>query len=483
VDFVAYSPYVANAIDSVTYTVTDQSTWEKVEAVDFIYAKTNRGYDRNNSGAVDLSFSHILSKIVLNVTSSDNTDLSNLAVTITGTPGYVTADLADGSITPGSDAIIVPYFKQETTTSGTVTAIVVPHNKKFGRTITFTHNGSNVSKFSFPDDFVFESGKRYEYAFDVKSKVKYAAASNCYIVAPGAEIYIPVSRANEHNPSAISNNDVFDVEIVWADTQDLFQVLASHGAGASGAIKIKIADNKSGNAVVAVKVGGVIKWSWHIWVTDYDPHVNLWDPRTAGGTTTQNIRFMDRNLGAVNDCLGVYYQWGRKDPFQPHKNWNFIDKNTLTTVENGIQNPNTFYIKAHMHWLTPEETNNDLWGGITNTKTIYDPCPAGFKVPHGGIGTASPWSGFPVTTIGETGVTWGTSFWPYGGYRLSNGNFSLELINLLEYGINAAYWTATPEPSHPGNYFVFYYFQLNKFFSVDDFDSGCNAFLIRCVVE
>jgi endonuclease G len=95
--FAAYSPYVAGATGSVTYTVVDQSTQAKMEAVDFIYAKTNRGYDKTND-VVDLSFSHKLSEIVLNVTSGNDTDLSSLAVTITGTPGSVTANLTNGSI-------------------------------------------------------------------------------------------------------------------------------------------------------------------------------------------------------------------------------------------------------------------------------------------------------------------------------------------------------------------------------------------------
>jgi hypothetical protein len=257
---------------------------------------------------------------------------------------------------------------------------------------------------------------------------------------------------------------------------------STYGSGSTGAIKVKAAAGKTGNALVAVKVGGVIKWSWHIWVTDYNPQTNLWDPHSAGGTTTQNIRFMDRNLGAVNNCLGMYYQWGRKDPFQPHKNWNFIDADGPTTVENGIQHPTTFYIKPYAHWLTPAETNHNLWGGFSGKKTIYDPCPAGFKVPLGGAGTASPWSGFPITAIGETGVTWGTSFWPYGGYRIDR-SWSLDLINLKQHGINAAYWTATADDSHPGNYFHFHYYQLSKFFRTDESDYGSLSLMIRCVAE
>ena len=64
---------------------------------------------------------------------------------------------------------------------------------------------------------------------------------------------------------------------------------------------------------------GELIWSWHIWATDYDPDAE-------GGTVDFNgYTLMNRNLGALaNDnsttdkilaSYGLYYQWGRKDPF------------------------------------------------------------------------------------------------------------------------------------------------------------------------
>ena len=69
----------------------------------------------------------------------------------------------------------------------------------------------------------------------------------------------------------------------------------------------------------AYDADGELIWSWHIWATDYDPDAE-------GGTVDFNgYTLMNRNLGALaNDnsttdkilaSYGLYYQWGRKDPF------------------------------------------------------------------------------------------------------------------------------------------------------------------------
>lgn len=51
-----------------------------------------------------------------------------------------------------------------------------------------------------------------------------------------------------------------------------------------------------GNAVVAAKLDDVIVWSWHVWVSDYDPMSDpfVWTDKSTGTSYT----FMDRNLGA-----------------------------------------------------------------------------------------------------------------------------------------------------------------------------------------
>ena len=147
--------------------------------------------------------------------------------------------------------------------------------------------------------------------------------------------------------------------------------------------------NGTGNAVIAVYSGedgtGDILWSWHIW----KPGDAVVDQKYSNTYT-----LMDRNLGAcsklsegnVNASSGAYYQWGRKDPFVTAANSGAISaKNaqytivaTATTIEGAVKNPATFYATDsgnESDWLTA--ANSQLWG---TSKTIYDPCPAGYRV-------------------------------------------------------------------------------------------------------
>ena len=177
-----------------------------------------------------------------------------------------------------------------------------------------------------------------------------------------------------------------------------------------------------GNALIAVKdVKGNVLWSWHIWVCDDE--VTSHDHINPAGEVVAQI--MDRNLGAMNNNpmdvgnRGMFYQWGRKDPFMPSRspyrsnlesgnvaecnepNWevgdgsatwvigrDFVAKNLSDAPGNiplSVANPTCFifpYGNAS-HWFTTsndEQTrNSSLWSA--DVKTIFDPCPVGYKMP------------------------------------------------------------------------------------------------------
>ena len=70
-----------------------------------------------------------------------------------------------------------------------------------------------------------------------------------------------------------------------------------------------------GNALIGLfDSRGNCIWSWHIWAVDYDIEA-------SARTYESGAVFMDRNLGALTTdymqpaSRGLYYQWGRKDPF------------------------------------------------------------------------------------------------------------------------------------------------------------------------
>lgn len=117
-------------------------------------------------------------------------------------------------------------------------------------------------------------------------------------------------------------------KLVWQDTKGLVKSLNFDPAEQK--IYIELSDVQ-GNAVVAVcDNDGNILWSWHLWVCNYDPELDLYttEPNESGTTWT----FMYRNLGAIDvnhasvDCYGMIYQWGRKDPFTAPRCYTVINE-------------------------------------------------------------------------------------------------------------------------------------------------------------
>lgn len=146
-----------------------------------------------------------------------------------------------------------------------------------------------------------------------------------------------------------------------------------------------------GNALIAAKdAENNILWSWHIWA----PNTAIEEGKF--GIASSNI--MDRNLGALVKAgtgdvtaVGMLYQWGRKDPFLGvgaygsssiakcagvTKTTYTTDASAKMTLEESIKNP-TVFSNFKGNWITPAD--NTLWQ--SSTKTIYDPCPPGWRVP------------------------------------------------------------------------------------------------------
>jgi len=270
--------------------------------------------------------------------------------------------------------------------------------------------------------------------------------------------------------------------------------------------KIKINNAPStgtpgGSAYVCAYSGengtGDILWSWHIWV------VSDTDPIQANVTTALGDNMMDRALGAIVSSntapegnteavnrFGMHYQWGRKDPFTPRtvseevqiynadgtaitkgangiateeKQSEFDYKEITTTINHLIQNPSTYYTKGDGTNLVPiasagynNTTKEGDWWNPT-TKTLYDPCPNGYRVPENGTfgkvaNTTNPsdigwdWSGSSLTV----GYTWNTSFFPTSGAR---GSTSGHFWGMSAYGYG---WMSTPQGSAYGCHLYFY---------------------------
>lgn len=262
------------------------------------------------------------------------------------------------------------------------------------------------------------------------------ANQNSFIIPPpqlDGKVYrylIPIDRVNQFwnssfassNQNSLKENTNWVAELIWKDF-DLSGVLKTfklvegqtQGRGTSGTIAFDITDSPleiwglfTGNALIGIRKAdgnfnptGDYLWSWHIWITD-------WDGSLQDYSNGRGYRLMDRNLGATNGergtvgSLGLYYQWGRKDPFISAADIAFFEGETVSyappleahpqvvpytiggTVTYSVQHPKTFVCSTvnevenanRADWL--KEPIAQLWSD--NEKTMFDPCPEGFKV-------------------------------------------------------------------------------------------------------
>ena len=318
--------------------------------------------------------------------------------------------------------------------------------------------------------------------------------ANCYIVSQAGTYMFPAELVDG---TAIKGS--FDtVDWTWRTTG----VELSDIAYVDGYIRFTVKKFVKGNASISAYDAQqhLMLHNWHIWLTDAPQEMG-----TVAGASSPV--FLDRNIGAVatdpNDpnSYGLLYQWGRKDPFPwglvvfdaqsvPH---NYIDgwRPVQTTGAPGQYVGyvgNTWYATAHpdlfiatvagtsYDWYYgggkgngPDYRNNELWGnptgytvGQTTTKTLFDPCPPGWKMPHPYVfsaftktgNTATVASG-DVNTTGSFVQGWNfvydgtnTTYYPGVGYRYDEyGTFS--------FTPSGYYWSSAPAPSDTFGAWVF----------------------------
>lgn len=224
-----------------------------------------------------------------------------------------------------------------------------------------------------------------------------------------------------------------------------------------------------GNAVIAARdADSTIIWSWHIWCTDQPSEIIYGQ---------EDGVMMDRNLGAVSatpgdpGALGLFYQWGRKDPFRGSSsiNDNVLTETTIEwpgrvesnstngTIEYSVSNPTTFisvnYTNYDWYYTGETTTNNTRWN---STKTIYDPCPIGWRVPDGGTGNIWEKADFANTYIYDSNLKGYTFFNAQNSWYPLTGYLSYNNANLVSVGYDGGAWSCTPLNDHSA-----YELQLN----------------------
>ncbi len=252
-------------------------------------------------------------------------------------------------------------------------------------------------------------------------KEKYAdlsknGTSNCYLVtAAGNYSFNATVRGNGATtegldaPAAIAGTSA---AVVWQSAPNLISDITL----ADGRVNFKIAG--PGNAVIAVKDGAIL-WSWHIWYPEAE--VSSLNTKTGYNVMNMNLGAMANQTGDVKS-YGLLYQWGRKDPFPAAPTLTGTSETIGATIYDGennevkirnsswtstadnnlafaIANPtvclsNYAQFSTSRDWLQADMSNDALWGNPkgaerneTNdfvnkgAKSIYDPCPVGWRVP------------------------------------------------------------------------------------------------------
>ena len=212
-------------------------------------------------------------------------------------------------------------------------------------------------------------------------------------------------------------------KLIWQDQENLISQVSFDIT----INRVAFLSNGAGNGVIAVydksdpnAEDANVLWSWHIWCTEKPDIIELGLPTNGETYSGINYKIMDRDLGATTTIpdelttCGLGYQWGRKEPFigmaslgnnnapmydvRGNKlDFKKIDKTVyIGTIEYSIKHPDTFILgganNSSYDWLyyTMPLGNQYLWGNpnskydmvdIKSLKTIYDPCPAGYKVP------------------------------------------------------------------------------------------------------
>ena len=355
-----------------------------------------------------------------------------------------------------------------------------------------------------------------------------------------------------------ANSGVDGAEVVWADAADLVHSPSITHVGGEGFLDFEVTahDIQSGNAVVAVTKGNgaskTVLWSWHLWFAPKDAldkikvtnHQNVdyyftketlgWKPtqwsgstydkaRTVkvkvvqtiknGGVAQETVINITQNPGNVRKGATTLYQFGRKDAFPGVETSDLAAGSHFTenagdnmSITNNIQNPDKFYIYGSSVWTNYGYYN--LWSAdntVTGSynqgndnpvvKTVYDPCPVGFKMPANNAFTGFTTTGQNSTSQSEMNVdgtddwqqwtnNFGHNFWtnssktatinfPASGLRSNNDG------SLYGVGVSGYYWSAVPYGTSGG---CFLYFSSG---SVGPLNYGARTggFAVRAVSE
>ena len=453
----------------------------------------------------------------------------------------------------GTAAVTVQGRKNELAPPGATHFCVYAHYGPSENHLTYTYYlGANLTsdfnlapnkKYVYTVDINGKGDPSVDSRIEDADEIRFTVDANCYMLKPPSRagatttFFIPVRRtavfwnvpgtnmgvygAATTEYYELQENTTWEAFLVWNEVKDedgcavpdnelltgsyenedgAFVVPGqgfNPAGGANPFIRIKVTNGMTGNALVAIrKTSGAtmndILWSWHLWVTDYDPYVEM-TPEAgkylynvpngeihryadrAGVTLWASPDYadafmMDRNVGATvsippyydsSPARGFFYQRGRKDPFPYPQAASVVSADVASSWPEGdgvkynvrysVHNPQTF-LSGYTRW-TEFETSGTILGSQTAAwmdpkvdqhgadnceagKSIYDPCPYGWQVPA----VNNVWSDYTNATKEVVAQSFGAYYYP-GGIDPSapNGRIFYPHTGIYYYGYRPGY--------------------------------------------
>ena len=548
-DVYAYYPYMDVVdVDEQPFSVAlDQTVEGAYENSDFLWAKAE-GVAQTD-GAVSLQMQHSMSRLVVKIMAGEEYVGSlpaDATVHLHSTVTDARVSLANGSVVKyaygGTHSIKMRNLGIRTFAEGDAVvyeAIVVP--QMLETSVPLLEINSKSVSYLLEDMFNFKPGVSYTYTavlntsttairidigcttddwnnmgsgdgtggdgggtgdgeddgIDLSTYTDLSAegTANCYLVKAAGKYKFKAVKGN----SDATVGNVKKTEVLWesfgTDVAPNVGDLVTGVGYKNGYVYFSTPEVfGNGNASIAVRNSkDVILWSWHIWCSEegWNDHIYA----NNAGT------MMDRNLGAASatpgdvGAFGLLYQWGRKDPFMGScaksgttlaastGSWNIVS--SPSSMDYAEENPTTF-IKSN--WTGGSVPGNG-WHTSESVKGLYDPCPAGYRVPDGGdngfwataLGTSSNAWNSAIMKWTNNGFTWTldnepTAAWyPAVGYRNYDSG---ALSNVGSYGYC---WSASPNPSSSGYAYGLYFNNGNVYPAYDS--NRSNGYSVRCVRE
>lgn len=374
--YIALYPYNASAIYDAGYVSTTLPSVQLGKAGSFFDGYLVTADDATGNS---ISFNHLCSGLRFMVNRDDIT-----AVSIRGNNGEkIAGDFRfrfASEDTPVAEAgteecvTLKPSSGSTFETGKYYYIIILPTVFSKGFTL-MADNGSQVGELRFDSSVTFSVGKfknvtgnlDERMAWTTPSSQVYYGYENSFCLRPGQTIRFDVNPRKIYGTwqrSGLPASGSFpddDAGVLWGGES------ISSASVTDGKLTVT-ASGTPGSALVAIKKNETILWSYLIWVTAEAPA----ETTLPGGAVIQST------LGG--NC---YFQWGRKDPLLD--GCTYVENQGDNGLSYSIRHPDQ-YINGGGNtsdWLTNDTRypDDNLWGGALGAKTVWDPCPEGWRVP------------------------------------------------------------------------------------------------------